>query len=296
MKGKRLWMLVAVLTALLTIACGNDAAKEQKKEADQKMEATYKAKDYKLMLSTADSLEQAGCLSAVKANYWRGYAYDRLKQKEEAERYWKVSMEAGEETTDPEDFEMYARSASHLANLLCIKTDYEGALKTAQAAVERLEEQKCDTTSDYINLLIYVGCSQAAIGKEVEESKHGFFRAYNKHLENIKKKRSDAAYKDAIAGLINVAFYCVKAEKYQEALYYTRYFGELLAEYELRPHVSEEYVDRQVGRYNIYKAQALRGLGQEKEAAETFEAFQTTEFSTTAEGLSLAEEYIKAGL
>ena len=130
----------------------------------------------------------------------------------------------------------------------------------------------------------------------MEESKHGFFRAYNKHLENIKKKRSDAAYKDAIAGLINVAFYCVKAEKYQDALYYTRYFGELLAEYELRPDVNPEYIDRQIGRYDIYKAQALRGLGKKEEAAETFEAFQTTEFSTTAEGLSLAEEYMKAEL
>ena len=53
MKGKKLWMLVTVLTALFTIACGNDAAQEQRKEADRKMEATYKAKDYKLMLSTA---------------------------------------------------------------------------------------------------------------------------------------------------------------------------------------------------------------------------------------------------
>jgi hypothetical protein len=296
MRQKKLWMLAFVMTSLLTIACGGDKEKELRLQADKTMEATHKAKDYQAMMTNADSLEKAGLLSPTKANYWRGYACDRLKQKEQAEQYWKASMEAGEKTQDKEDYIMYAKAASHLANLLSIRGDYEETLKLAQPAVELLEEQKCDTTSDYVNLLIYIGCCQAVTGKAVEESRHGFYRAYSKHLENIKKKHTDASYKDAIAGLINVALYCVKAKKYEEALYYTRYFGELLGEYELRPDVNQDYIDRQLGRYDIYKAQALKGLGRDEEAAETFEAFEETDFSQTPEGLSLAKDYLEKDL
>ena len=296
MKQEKLWVLAIAITALLTTACGGSKDKELRLQADQIMEATYKAKDYDAILAKADSLEKAGVLSPTKANYWRGYACDRQKQKDKAEQYWKASMEAGEKTKDKEDFIIYAKSASRLANLLTIRGDYEGTLKLAQPAVERLEEQKCDTTSDYVNLMIYIGCCQAVTGKAVEESRHGFYRAYSKHLENIQKKHSDASYKDAIAGLINVAHYCVKAKKYEEALYYTRYFGELLGEYELRPDVSQEYIDRQLGRYDIYKAQALKGLGRDEEAAETYNAFEDTDFSQTPEGLSLAKDYLQEDL
>lgn len=292
MRQKKLWMLAAVATALMMTACGDSAQKELRAKADQLMEAAHQSKDYGKLLTMADSLEKTGNLSTVKANYWRGYAYDRQKQKDMAERYWRASMEAGENSDDAEDFIMYAKSVSRLANLLSVRGDYKEALKLAVPTVERLEALKCDTTSDYVNLLIYIGCCQAVTGIQVEESNHGFYRAYKKHLENIKKKHNDASYKDAIAGLVNVAHYCVKAKKYQEALYYTRYFGELLGEYEMRPDVDAGYIDRQLGRYDIYKAQAQKGLGMDEEAAETYEAFQETEFSATPEGLALAKDFL----
>lgn len=288
MKKRFLWAVVATaVVVVLTAACSGKA----EREADQMMEAAHKVKDYHKMLSTADSLERAGVLSAVKANYWRGYAYDRLKQKDQAERYWKASMEAGQKTKNRQDVAAYAKSASRLANLLSVRGSYDETLKMAIPAAARIEELKCDTMSDYINLLIYIGCCQAVTGQKVDEAQHGFYRAYEKHLENIKRKHTDASYKDAIAGLINVVHYCVKAEKYEDALYYTRNFGELLGEYEMRPDASAEYVDRQLGRYDIYKAQALSKLGRQAEADETFEAFQATEFSSTPEGLSLAADY-----
>jgi len=297
MKKKGVWMaaaLVLVLAVLGTWKYGNWSQKSEEQHADRLMEAAYKAKDYQGMMAVADSLEEEGSLSAVEANYWRGYASDRLKRKDEAERYWRVSMAAGERAADKNDFVTYAKSASRLANMFTVRGDYEETLKLALPAVRRLEEQQCDTTSDYVNLLIYIGCCQAVMGKDVIETQHGFYLAYKKHKQLIDQKHTDASYKDAIAGLINVAYYCVKAGKYQDALYYTRYFGELLGEYELRPGVSASYIDRQLGRYDIYKAQALDGLGRKAEAAEAFAAFLDTEFSGSPEGLTLANEYRKS--
>ena len=82
MKQEKLWVLAIAMTALLTTACGGSKDKELRLQADQIMEATDKAKDYDAILAKADSLEKAGVLSPTKANYWRGYACDRQKQKD----------------------------------------------------------------------------------------------------------------------------------------------------------------------------------------------------------------------
>ena len=285
-------ILLLAVALLLTAGCGSRVSKAEKARSKQLVEATAKEKNYDRLMRVADSLEQAGSLSVATAAYWRGYACDRKKQADKAEQQWRASMKAAEVSQDPDDLDAYVKSASRLANMLCLRGDYEATLAMAQPVVARLEAMKCDTTSDYVNLLIYIGCCQATVGKQVEEVDHGFYRAYKKHLENIERRRSDDAYKDAIAGLINVAFYCVQAGKFNDALYYTRYFGELVGEYEQREGVSADYIDRQVGRYGVYKAEALAGLGRKKEADEVFKAFEATQFSKTAEGQALAKEYL----
>ena len=109
MRQKKLWMLAAVATALMMTACGDSAQKELRAKADQLMEAAHQSKDYGKLLTMADSLEKTGNLSTVKANYWRGYAYDRQKQKDMAERYWRASMEAGENSDDARRLERRGR-------------------------------------------------------------------------------------------------------------------------------------------------------------------------------------------
>ena len=278
--------------AVLTAGCQGGASKEEKRQAEQLIENTQRQKNYDRLLTLADSLEGTGALTQAKACYWRGYAYDRKKQADKAEDCWRQAMALSKDSKG-EDGAIYVKSASHLANLLCINGNYEGTLQLAEPIIAQLEAQKRDTTSDYENLLIYVNCCRAAVrGGSEQEIENGFEQAYNKHLENIKKNRTDASYKNAIAGLINIAYYCVKFKKYQYALNYTRNFGDLLAEYEQRDGVSADYIDRQLGRYDIYKAVALQGLGQMDEANEVFEAFKETRFSQTPEGQVLAEEFL----
>ena len=282
-------MLAAMTTALLLTACGSATGEKQNGEADQLMQAAYQSRNYNQLMLLADSLEQTGSLSLAKAYYWRGYACDKLKQKRMAEFYWKASLEAAENSGD---MDVYAKTASRLANLLSVRGDYEGMLKMAVPVANRLEEQQCDTTSDYVNLLIYIGCCQAGLGNA--EGADGFERAYQKHLSNIEKNHSDAAYKNAIAGLINIAYYCIFSKKYEDALQWTSRFGELLGEYEQRPGTSADYVDKQLARFNIYQAQALQGLGRQEEAAKVFDTFLTSKFSKTPEGRINANDYLFA--
>ena len=283
-----------MLLLLLTMACGNGDQKEQSVAAEKLLERAQKANDYERLMQLADSLEKAKVLTAEKAFYWLGYASDRLNKKRMAEFYWKASLEAAEKNGKDADMEAYAKSASRLANLLTVRGDYEGVLKGAIPAALKQEELKCDTTSDYVNLLIYIGCCQAGLGQTSDSTSDGFERAYHKHLESIENHRSDASYKNAIAGLINISYACLTIKKYQEALKWIERFGELLKDYEQRPDHSIIYTDKQVARFNIYQALAYEGLEKKEEAAKAFDAFLTTEYSKTPEGRIAANEYLMA--
>ena len=293
MKQLRFWLLT-IMAAILATACSNGPSKEQSAKAGRMIETAHKARDYNRLMALTDSLENQNCLTQAEAYYWKGYASDRMKKTRMAQFYWNTSLETAVNSTHKEDLDIYAKTASRLANLLSVRGDYKGALKIAMPAAQRLEELKCDTTSDYVNLLIYIGCCQATIGNGDNDAEEIFKRAYQKHKDNINKTHSDEAYKDAIAGLINIAYFCNYSKNYQAALKWTGYFGEMLNEYEQHSDTNAEYIDKQLARFNIYQAIALEGLGKKEEAAKVYEAFKATQFSKTPEGKINGNDYLVA--
>ena len=291
MKQSRFWMII-IVAALAMTACSSGPSKEQSESAERQIGLAHKQRDYDKLLALADSLEKNGSLTQAEAYYWRGYACDRLRQYRMAEFYWKTALEACKDATTAEDLKVYAMTASRLANLLSVRGNYEGTLKMAEPVAKRLEELQCDTTSDYVNLLIYIGCCQAGIGKAGSDASDGFQRAYTKHKENIEKNHTESAYKNAIAGLINIAYFCNYSKDYQKAMKWIGHFGEMINEYEQRVDADKNYIDKQIARFNIYKAIALEGLDKKEEAAEAFEAFKATKFSQSPEGKIQGNEYL----
>ena len=126
--------------------------------------AAYLDKDYPRIIELVDSFKPQGCFSEGKACYWLGYAYDRMMQKRMAELYWKTGIAAVENSTDDEDVRVYAGITNRLTGLLSTWTEFEAALKVAIPATERLKSLGRDTTSEYTNMLIYIGCSQSRLG------------------------------------------------------------------------------------------------------------------------------------
>lgn len=276
------------LSTFLFTACGNKPSEEEMAKAEQLIEAAHKAKDYQRLMSLADELEAKGTLTPAKAYYWRGYASDRTNRRRMAEFYYNTALKA----TADEDLDIYAKAASHLANLMAIRGDYANGLKLATPVVQKLEEQKCDTTSDYVNLLIYIGCCQAGLGTSGEATTDGFDKAYEKHLDNVKKNRTDEAYKSAFAGLVNIVYACNYTGQYREAIKWNGHLSEMLSEYEQRPGINPDYVDKQQARYNLYQARALEGLCSTEEAAKAFDAFLATDYAKTPEGRIMANDYL----
>ena len=226
--------------------------------------------------------------------YKKGYDSDRKMQHRMAEYYWKTAMATTVNSTKPEDVEVYAKSACRLTNVLSVRGEYESALEVAVPAAERLEELQCDTMSDYTNLLVYIGCCKSRFGLSADEANQSYDRAYKMHLENIEKHRTNETYKNAIAGVINIAYNCNETSNYEDALRWTKRYGELISQYEQRTDIDTDYVDKQWARYDIYQAIALEGLKRKEEAAAVFTKFQNTRYSHTPNGKILAVDYLAA--
>jgi tetratricopeptide (TPR) repeat protein len=164
----------------------------------------------------------------------------------------------------------------------------------AKPVVKRLEELKCDTMSDYNNLLLVMGLCQSRFGLAKDEANESYERAYQTHLKNINENRSDVAYKNAIAGVVNIAFNYNETQEYREALVWIDRYAELIRQYEQRNDADPAYVDRQWARYDIYRAIALDGQGKKEEATKVYDHYQTTQYSKMPEGRIAAVDYLAA--
>ncbi|MBO7130046.1 MAG: hypothetical protein J6W05_09790 [Prevotella sp.] len=195
---RRLTMVVTVVAALFLLGCGGNSKEHEKlrKEAEDMVYQAYLVKDYPRIIELVDSLKPLGNFSEGKACYWLGYAYDRMMQKRLAELYWRTGVAAVENSTDDEDVRVYAGITNRLTGLLSLWTEYEAALKVAIPATERLKSLGCDTTSEYNNMLIYIGCCQSRFGLSKDKTDSSLEEAYSAQLNNIKKYPNAISYRE----------------------------------------------------------------------------------------------------
>lgn len=279
-------------TVILSISGCHNVDKSSNAEAVNLMDAASKARDYERMLSLADSLGKAGKLSKGESNYWQGYAHYQMGQRELAEYFWQEAIRITENSEAPVDLVYYAKSASYLTSQLCRYAEYASALHTALPIINRLEKIQCDTTSDYTNLLIFAGVSKTSFDKEDPTANEMLERAYQMHIDNIQKKDTKTAYRDAVAGINNIAYIWVYVKGYEQGLFWTNRLQNLLQEYKEKFSDDKNYIDKQWARYKLYHAAALEGVGQHKEAENEYRDYLETDFAQTLEGLTNASEYL----
>ena len=290
-------LILALSITLIPIlnGCSKDDAdfKKRCEEAEKMVYEAYLDKDYKRILTLTDSVRKDGLFSEGKACYWRGYAYDRLMQKRMAELYWKTGIAAVENSTEDEDVRVYAGITNRLTGLLTTWTEYEAALKVAIPATERLKSLGRDTTSEYTNMLIYIGCCRSRLGLSDKNTLNSLEEAYRAHLDNIKHHPNAISYRDAIVGVVNICYNYLEIGDYENAQVWLERMKQLIDGYEKQPDMRPDYAEKQQARYDIYMARALEGLGRKDEAAEAYRKFCETDFFKTAEGNILASDYLR---
>ena len=292
---RSLTLVVTVVAALFLSGCGGNSKEQERlrRDAENMVYEAYTAKDYPRIIELVDSLKPLGSISEGKADYWLGYAYDRMMQKRMAELYWKTGIAAVENSTDDEDVQVYAGIANRLTGLLSTWTEYEAALKVAIPATERLKSLGRDTTSEYTNMLIYIGCCQSHFGLDETMTSKNMEDGYRSHLNIIKKHQNAVSYRDAIVGVTNISYNYLEIADYEKAKLWLDRLKQLIDGYEKQADARPDYTERQRARYNIYLARALEGLGHKDEAAEAYKQFRTTKYFWSAEGKLLASDYLR---
>ena len=292
---RSLTLLVTFIAALFLSGCGGDSRERerQRKEAEDMVYEAYLSKNYPRIIELVDSFRPLGSFTEGKTCYWLGYAYDRMMQKRMAELYWKTGIAAVENSTDDEDVRVYAGITNRLTGLLSTWTEYEAALKVAIPATERLKSLGRDTTSEYNNMLIYIGCCQSRLGLSDDNTFNSLEEAYNAQINNIKKHPNAVSYRDAIIGVINISYNYLEIADYEKARLWLERMSQLIDGYEKQADARPDYAEKQWARYNIYLARALEGLERKDEAAEAYRLFCQTEFFQTAEGKILASDYLR---
>jgi len=94
-----------------------------------------------------------------------------------------------------------------------------------------------------------------------------------------------------VAGLINIAYGWNSEGEYEKALLWADRFGQYLVEYRKRFGDDEEYIDKQWGRYKVFRATALAGLGRYDEADSDYADYQQTRFSKSMEGITNSSDF-----
>ena len=293
----KLWALAAILTicgttGLMFTSCQSGARKSSSPEATDMITAASKAKDNERVLSLADSLEKAGKISKGESYYWQGHAHYQMGQREQAKSLWQEAIKVTENSTDANDLVYYAKSASYLTSQLCRYAEYAAALYTALPVINRLEKIECDTTCDYTNLLVFAGCCKAYFDKKDSTATDMLERAYRLHTDRIRQNASKKAYRDAMVGIINIAYIWNYVKGYEEGLTWTERMGDLMKEYKTLFADDENYIDKQWARYLIFYATSLEGMGRHDEAERAYGEYLQTRFSNTREGWTDANDYL----
>ncbi len=291
---RRLALAVVTLAAFFLSGCGGDPEEQERlrNEAEDLVNEAYEVRDYQRIIELVDSLKPLGSMSEGKADYWLGYAYDRLMQKRMAELYWKKGIAAVENSTEAEDVKAYAAIVQRLTGLMNVWGEYESAQEIVLPAIEQLEKLDCDTTSDYANLLIYEGCYQSRFGLREAKDDDYLEQGYRLHLDLIQRHPYYVYYRDAIIGLGIICNTYLEIRKYDEAFIWTERLAELIRGYEKVPDGRPGYAEKQWARYYINRAIALEGLGRKHEATQAYQLFEQTSFSRTAEGSILGSIYL----
>ena len=175
-------IVVLIFSFFLLLSCSEEKrARIRASKADSIMYAAGDMRDYARILALADSLEALGDLTEVNANRWRGVAYFYQGHHRTSEFYYKKAVAA--DIKSENDALNYNKSARRLANMMLKKGDYEGALRVAMDALDKMRENNSGSETDVAILTNTVGCCLLNLGRASGQELRGSLRVVYEYCE-----------------------------------------------------------------------------------------------------------------
>lgn len=259
-------------------------------DADSLLFEIGEQKDFDYMRQMTDSLEAGGLISSLNANRWRGVSYYHEGSYRMSELFYRKALECDIESD--EDQVSYIKCARRLSELLLVRSDFEGSLRVANAAINKMEESGVGTDLDYAILLNNIGCSQLNLGQD-KEANESFHSAHSRYANLLQNDSTGRRLKDVVVGFIYTIQAYVDTQQYAEAINWINSVESLISKLS-QTEVYREYADEYMGRVEIMHAIAMQGLDNPGKATKAYQAFLNTEYSKSAQGRINAVGYLMA--
>ncbi len=298
-------IIMAVVALAVLAACVGKSTqnvipdKSMYSRADSMVIQAGQVGDFERVIALADSLVDAGELSPIRADNYRGIAYISMGQMQKSIDCFRRA--SGNDNPPAEDFWEYINAGSNLAHLQNAQNDLEGAIGTALHFIERLSGVDSPRRARELhNLYFCLGNTQMKLERHDEADK-SFNEAFYWLGVCVDNDSTGIELKGALTTLENIAIAQLNIAQYDEAEKWLNREDSLLAIYKTSAVADSADVDFYRALITLNRAQICQARGQEAEAARYYDDYAASAYGNSVEGrisgcayLMLAHRYDEA--
>ena len=235
--------------------------------------------DFKHFLAVTDSLADAGELSQIRADGFRGVAYFQLGQIDKCIESFRNAIADG--NPPAADFWEYIHAGANLVIILNSQRNYDSAMRITLRLIDKLKQ--VDSPSRAIELqtlYLCLGDTKMMLERR-EEAAENYNEAYQWVLRtpNNSTCRPLAACFETVE---NIA--ATHINHHMEAGIWVDRMDSLLAVYEVQPKAIDKEIKTFRALVLLHRAQVCQMQGKEAEAARYYAQYESTEYGSSLEG------------
>ncbi|SDN63008.1 Tetratricopeptide repeat-containing protein [Prevotella communis] len=290
--------IVAVVALTVFVACGGKGDRLQG-DISYKMERTRGdsialaarfSGNFEYFLAVTDSLAEAGELSPIRADGYRGVAYFQLGQTDKCVEVLRRVVAI--DNPPAEDFWEYIHAGTNLVIMLTTNRDYDNAMRTALRLIDKLKDvDSPQRATEMQTLYLCLGDTQMML-ERLDDARESYDEAYQWVLRtpNDSTCRPLAA---SIETLENISFSLLNHHLDEAGVWVDR-MDSLVTLYEKEPKVIEKEVKTLRALVFLHRARFLQMRGQSKEAAYNYDQYARSDYGQGLEGRINGCDYLMA--
>ena len=290
--------IVTVVASLVLTACGGKDSQVQgdipykleRTRGDSIALAARFSGDFDYFLAVTDSLAEAGELSPIRADGYRGVAYFQLGQTDKCVEVLRRVVAI--DNPPAEDFWEYIHAGTNLVIMLTTNRDYDNAMRTALRLIDKLKDVDSPRRAiEMQTLYLCLGDTQMML-ERLDDARKSYDEAYQWVLRtpNDSTCRPIAA---SIETLENISFSQLNHHLDEAGVWVDR-MDSLVTLYEKEPKVIEKEVKTLRALVFLHRARFLQMRGQSKEAAYNYDQYARSDYGQGLEGRINGCDYLMA--
>ena len=235
--------------------------------------------DFNHFLAVTDSLADAGELSQIRADGYRGVAYFQLGQIDKCIEYLRSAI--ADENPPAADFWEYIHAGTNLVIILNSQRNYDSAMRITLRLINLLKQVDNPlSASELQTLYLCLGDTKMMLERREEA-----VESYNEAYQWVLRTPNNATCRPLAASIETVENIAATHINHQmEAGIWVDRMDSLLAVYEVQPKAIDKEIKAFRALVLLHRAQVCQMRGKEAEAARYYAQYDSTDYGRSLEG------------